>query len=403
MPSPTRFPGSPIRVLVAGIALVAVTGWGGGPAVAAVPAAPAASAGPAGETGAPQARRDLEALRREIVQLESRLRATQVRTGDSGAAVARLGVELSLQRQRLAEAAAARELAEGAVATTEGALRALAQRRLAQEKDLRRAVLALYRLGRNLPLRALLSIDTSHDVLTALRLLRYLARSNRQALSRMRETRQELEDRRRELVARREEAARWLARERQRLAELAAARRRQSEILATTREEGERLSGLAQELTLRRGRLEKLIDLVAAGAGDLEGSSIHEFRGALAWPAGGRIQTEFGPRKDARYGTIVPHHGVELAVAAGTEVRAIYAGRVLYAGAFEDVENLVVVRHPGQVLTLYGGLASVRVSRDDVVALDAVLGNSSETLYVEVRVGQRAEDPRAWLRGTPAP
>jgi septal ring factor EnvC (AmiA/AmiB activator) len=99
----------------------------------------------------------------------------------------------------------------------------------------------------------------------------------------------------------------------------------------------------------------------------------------------------------------VPHHGVELAVAAGTEVRAIYAGRVLYAGAFEDVENLVVVRHPGQVLTLYGGLASVRVSRDDVVALDAVLGNSSETLYVEVRVGQRAEDPRAWLRGTPAP
>jgi septal ring factor EnvC (AmiA/AmiB activator) len=371
----------------------------GGLAWAAASAAPPASA----TEPAAGARRDLEALRREIEQLENRLAGARVRSGDSGAVVARLGVELSLQRERLAEAGAARAAAAEAVAATQRQLLALEERRLGQEEDQRRAVLALYRLGRHLPLRALLSIDATRDVLTPLRLLRYSARSNRRALERMRETRRELEERQRDLLAQRAEAARWLERERQRFAELSLARRRQAEILETTRQEGQLLSGQAQELTLRRGRLEKLIDLVASGGDALAGSSMHEFRGALGWPASGRVKTEFGPRRDARYGTIVPHHGVELAVTAGSEVRAIYAGRVLYAGAFEDVGNLVVVRHPGQVLTLYGGLAAVRASRDDVVAFDAVLGIASETLYVEVRVGQRAEDPRSWLRGNPTP
>jgi septal ring factor EnvC (AmiA/AmiB activator) len=349
------------------------------------------------------AKRDLEALRGEIADLESRLRATEARGGDSGAVVARLGVELSLQRDRLAEAAAARQLSEHAVLTAEREIRSLDGRLSAQEKDLHRAVLALYRMGRDLPLRALLSIDATHDVLTPLRTLRYLARSNLQSLSRLRDTQRELEARRRELLARREEAARWLASERQRFADLSTARRRQLEVLETTRLEGRQLSGLAQELTQRRGRLERLIDLVTSGFGDLAGNSIQEFRGALGWPAAGRIKAEFGPRKEARYGTLVPHHGLELEVTRGSAVRSIYAGRVLYAGAFEDVENLVVLRHPGQVLTLYGGLESVRVSRDDVVALNAVLGNASETLYIEVRVGQRAEDPRVWLRGSPPP
>jgi septal ring factor EnvC (AmiA/AmiB activator) len=94
----------------------------------------------------------------------------------------------------------------------------------------------------------------------------------------------------------------------------------------------------------------------------------------------------------------VPHRGLDLATEPGAEVRSVYGGRVLYAGAFEDLGNLVVVRHPGGVTTLTSGLQALRVAKDDVLTFGSVVGRASEIVYFEVRVEQRPEDPREWLR-----
>jgi septal ring factor EnvC (AmiA/AmiB activator) len=58
----------------------------------------------------------------------------------------------------------------------------------------------------------------------------------------------------------------------------------------------------------------------------------------------------------------------------------------------------VVVSHPGKVLTLCAGLSAVRVKQDDVVSLNAVLGLAGDTVYFEIRVDNRPEDPARWLR-----
>jgi septal ring factor EnvC (AmiA/AmiB activator) len=346
----------------------------------------------------PPAAADLAALRTEIGRLEEQLRRVKVVAGDLGATLAQLGVELTLQQTRVEEAAASRGQADQAVASASEAAAVLETRVVAQRQGLKRSLSTLYRMGRGLPIRALLSLRADQDLPAAVRSLRYLALRDFRAVAAYRETRERLELERRVLTTRREEAASWLGRERERQAQLLTLRSRQERLLAANLGEARRLAGLAENLSDRESRLTTLLDLLSRGASELEGRSARDFKGALEWPVAARVAAEFGPRLDPRYKTRVPHRGLDLTTEPGAEVRSVYGGRVLYAGAFEDLGNLVVVRHPGGVTTLTSGLQALRVAKDDVLTFGSVVGRASEIVYFEVRVEQRPEDPREWLR-----
>jgi murein hydrolase activator len=110
------------------------------------------------------------------------------------------------------------------------------------------------------------------------------------------------------------------------------------------------------------------------------------------------VTAGFGPRRDPRYQTLVPHNGIDIATTAGAEVRAVYPGRVLFASPFRGYGPTVVLHHPGRVFTLYAGLASLRVGRDAMVSLNDVVGMAADSLYFEIRVDNRPENPLEWLR-----
>ena len=125
---------------------------------------------------------------------------------------------------------------------------------------------------------------------------------------------------------------------------------------------------------------------------------MQQFRGVLDWPAEGKVTEGFGSILDPRYRTKVPHNGVDLAVAAGAPVKAVFPGKVLYAAPFQGYGDTVIVQHPGRVFTLYAGLASMRVGREDMLSLGDTVGLASDKLYFEIRVENRPEDPLSWLR-----
>ena len=106
----------------------------------------------------------------------------------------------------------------------------------------------------------------------------------------------------------------------------------------------------------------------------------------------------FGSILDPRYRTKVPHTGVDLAVAPGTEVKAVFPGRVLFAAPFQGYGNTVIVQHPGRVFTLYAGLGTMRVAKEDMVSLGDAVGLAADKLYFEIRVENHPEDPLTWLR-----
>ena len=141
------------------------------------------------------------------------------------------------------------------------------------------------------------------------------------------------------------------------------------------------------------------VDAAIAAAKELGGKPFGEFRGILDWPLKGRVVVPFGPRLDPRYGTKVPHNGVDITPeTASDEVRAVFPGKVLFAAPFEGFGTTVVLHHAGRGLTLYGGLVSARVAKDDVVSLGQALGGAGEVVYFELRLDNRPEDPQRWLR-----
>lgn len=357
---------------------------------------------------------ELAEIRQEIEGLRSRLGEISDRESTLEDRLARAETELSLQEARLAEASAALEVATLRAAAAERRIQST-ERDLAEVRDdLRRRLGGLYRLGREGYLRLFLALRPGNDLLPALRQLRFLVIRDQRALDRFASLRDRLLDEQERLEAQRVEMASWRAEERSRRDELAAVKARHEAVLAEVSRERRRLQGRADELQEKERKLTRFIDTLvedgvedgaAASPADLEGpdladiAEIREFRGILDWPVlGAEVATEFGPRRDARYRTEVPHNGLGLAVEPGSRVRVVYPGKVLYASEFEGYGTMVVVHHPGRVFTLYAGLRLLNVAPDDVLSLGDVIGAAEDVLYFEIRVENQPVNPREWLR-----
>ena len=114
------------------------------------------------------------------------------------------------------------------------------------------------------------------------------------------------------------------------------------------------------------------------------------------WPVRGKIVSTFGAKADGNY-----NDGVNIAVAAGTPVKAAAGGVVAYAGnELRGFGNLVLLRHAGGYMTAYGHNSAILVSRDEKVSqgqeiakVGATGSVSSPQLHFEVRKGTKALNP----------
>jgi murein hydrolase activator len=131
---------------------------------------------------------------------------------------------------------------------------------------------------------------------------------------------------------------------------------------------------------------------------------IKSFRGALEWPAAGKLVSRFGERRTLRYGVATTQNGIEIEAADGQPVRAVHDGRVTFAEVFTGLGQLVIVDHGGLAFSLYGYLGSVGVARGRVVAAGEVIGTAGRApsgtpaVYFEMRIDGRPVDPLQWLK-----
>ena len=122
----------------------------------------------------------------------------------------------------------------------------------------------------------------------------------------------------------------------------------------------------------------------------------------LRWPlATGRIivGSPFGTREGR------PHEGIDLPAPVGTPVFAAADGRVVYAGnGIRGYGNLVVVRHAGDLLTVYAHNSVLLVAQGQPVRAGdriALVGQSGHAtgphLHFEVRARQVPRNPIGFL------
>lgn len=126
---------------------------------------------------------------------------------------------------------------------------------------------------------------------------------------------------------------------------------------------------------------------------------------SLAWPVTGAITSEYGWRTSPfGGGTREFHEGLDIAVPAGTPVKAAAPGVVVQAGWMGGFGYGVVIDHGGKMQTLYGHLkrirvrAGQRVQRGEVIAWSGSSGRSTGPhLDFRVKINGQTVDPLTLL------
>jgi septal ring factor EnvC (AmiA/AmiB activator) len=273
-----------------------------------------------------------------------------------------------------------------------------------QRASLAAQLRAAYAIGRTEPLRLLLD---QQDLAHAGRMFAYygyFSRARAEQITAIRER-----------VARIDALDGQLAADETRLGELQSSRQAELQKLASRHEERSRvLASLNAEsrtreqslarLKTQQADLEKLLRELARSIRSVPPETTTAFgrlRGRLDWPVQGRLAAAYG---DERAGG-VRWEGVVVATGREAPVRAVAAGRVVYADWLPGLGLLAIIDHGSGYLSLYGYNARLEqpvgalVDAGDVIAAAGDTGGRPQPeLYFEIRRGGKPVDPRPWFR-----
>ncbi|HEX4051380.1 MAG TPA: peptidoglycan DD-metalloendopeptidase family protein [Steroidobacteraceae bacterium] len=205
------------------------------------------------------------------------------------------------------------------------------------------------------------------------------------------------------------------------LQQLAAARgeRRRVLVSLTTR-----VQSRVQQLSALQGQqaaLERLLEQLRAQSlqqsqrrAASPASEPHDFasvfgrlRGQLDWPVQGRVTAVYGQRS----GSGVAWDGTLIDTGRDSPVRAVAAGRVVYADWLPGLGLLIIVDHGAGYLSLYGhndrlyrAVGAQVMAGEVIAAAGDTGGRPSPQLYFEIRRDGRPIDPAPWFRAhAPSP
>ncbi len=200
-----------------------------------------------------------------------------------------------------------------------------------------------------------------------------------------------------------ERAGREMAELRERRKTLGSARQEMDRRLDRLKGQERSAESQLADMRAREVALERLLGVVGQKKRFTAKEPMQRYRGALPWPAPGRVVQTFGKHFLSRYATYTVCNGLRLAVAPGAPVEALYPGQVAYARHFKGYGNMVVIDHGGEVFSLVAGLSSIHARVDQRVDMGTRLGvagleREEGNLYLEIRVGGKPQDPKRWLQ-----
>ncbi len=178
--------------------------------------------------------------------------------------------------------------------------------------------------------------------------------------------------------------------------QLASARNDRRGALAQVRDSKHELEGDLAALEAEQARVASALQ--GAGGGNTFAGPIKQGSGQLIWPVNGPVVSPFG----TRWGRL--HAGLDIAVPAGTPIRAADSGRVVLMGWVGGYGNYTCIQHTSSLSTCYAHQSSFGTSNGAAVSQGQVIGSVGCTghcfgdhLHFETRVNGSPVDPMGYL------
>jgi septal ring factor EnvC (AmiA/AmiB activator) len=360
---------------------------------------------------------ELERLRQERQQLEARMRE-----------YARSAQNVTQERQNLERRAQATARVVRSLDTQLGTLYLEVDNvngslvRTQDELMMKRAILThrvqeIYKRGPLYALEALLSAESFGSLVARYKYLHLVAQRDRALLGRVEQLSAQIGAQRSLLVRlqtdvesnRREKAdeeARLRRLELQRgrtLAQLETQQRTAQQRLQQIARDEQRLANVITALEASRRRA----DAAAARSGAAPRASTLTTAdlGRLDWPVEGNVVYRYG-RVVNPNNTSITWNGMGIGAPAGTAVKVIAEGEVVFAEQAGTYGLTMIVQHGGGAYTMYASLQEIRAPRGTKVTKGQTIGTVGQAdpdlpprLHFEIRpTGGRAVDPLEWLR-----
>jgi murein hydrolase activator len=355
----------------------------------------------------------LEALRNEREELQRRRTSLQNTVHDLSEEVETLDREADVTARVMHSLDAQLDAISSEVGTTTADLVRAQDEITVKQATLRRRLVDIFKRGPLFDFQVLLSARSFGELLARYKYLHLLAVRDQTLVHRVEDLRNQINHQRANLVrfqeniklnldekAQEEDRLKTLRLEQSR--SLAHAKRRAQDtdarLQAISRDES-RLSNVIANLESARLRAERGTPSASRAA-----STISKGNGSMDWPVQGPILYNFG-RVVNPNNTTVRWNGIGIKAAAGTEVHAVAAGKVLVADQFGTYGLTVIVQHPGGDYSVYGSLSKITTEKGAVVTKGQVIGyvGSSDPdlpahLHFELRPQGHAVDPIDFLR-----
>ncbi|MGH8354425.1 MAG: murein hydrolase activator EnvC family protein, partial [Pseudomonas sp.] len=126
-------------------------------------------------------------------------------------------------------------------------------------------------------------------------------------------------------------------------------------------------------------------------------------RGKLPWPVDGQLVARYGTPRGGD--TRTKWDGVLIGASAGSQVRAVHGGRVVFADWLRGAGLLVILDHGNGYLSLYGHNQSLLKDAGELVEAGEPIatvgtsgGQDTPALYFAIRQQGRPSDPAQWCR-----
>jgi murein DD-endopeptidase MepM/ murein hydrolase activator NlpD len=212
-----------------------------------------------------------------------------------------------------------------------------------------------------------------------------------------------------------EEKKATLEKQRNRIAEIKKSTEKKEKLLAAKQEEKkqwiEQVEQDKKEVEKALDELERLSAQIAAQIKKIQEerarNSQNKFNGVFSWPTPGytMITSEFGYRIHPILKTNRMHTGIDIGAPAGTEIKAVANGTVIFAGWLGAYGNATVIDHGSGISSMYAHQSSILVKENQDVKKGDVIGKVGSTgwstgahLHFEVRKNGDPINPWNYLK-----
>jgi len=349
---------------------------------------------------------DLKRVQQQIRVLQQSVRDDVTRRDRLSAKLRESEEQVSAARKRLAEVRQKMDESDARIADLVAQRAEWERKQDAQRDELAAELRTAYITGKEEHLKLLLSQKDPAALGRMLVYYSYFGKARAGRIAEIEEAVGKIEALTAQEQAEKERLATLEQQRQQELAAVDAARAEREQALAALAGQIKNNKDSLARLKREAQGLEKLIaDLrrALAQAPAPDGQPFARVRGKLPWPVSGRIVAGFGQSR----GGGMKWNGVLIATERGSEVRAPYAGRVVYSDWLPGLGLLLIIDHGGGYMTLYGHNEQLYKAAGEAVAAGEVVstvgdsgGQARPELYLEVRKGTAAQDPRRWFRGS---